>query len=686
MKYGVPLSCRRHLLKSSDQLGDHPLESIRFDISEVACYTAQRSLTQALHLDKNQADRCIGPDQPKALYWHDVGEAAMMVNRSISRLTNVFLALFLLLSGGVVYWQVFQSRTLSTSTYNPRRCDVGNQPVRGSIYDRNGVLLAYSEYDPNVPCNYRRYYCFPSLSPIIGYFSYVYGETGLEEAFDDYLTGQKGAGTSSINNFWDQTLHRPVYGSDIYLTIDWRVQNLIDKQFDITYDEPGGVLGNPLFRLARGTVGPDPNNPRPSRCDQNLVKTMYNQPAEGAPHWHPGSVIVEDPHTGEILGMLSRPYFDANKIGDYTTCRQYINDTKYAKYPPCPGAQQTLPAGLNDKNQELGAIGPAYFQQLTHDQFSPLLTRPTNGVYPPGSTFKTVTLAAALDTGKYHLNDPFGGNNCLAADSEARRYTVNGHTFQDIDLLTYNPPPACPIDLEHGYIYSDNIIFARVGVGVGADTWLNYAQRFGISDSKNKRAIPFDLPLTPSTAGFQGIQDDRVNLAAAAFGQGTLLVTPMTMTFVTSAVANDGVAMQPHLLYKVVPHGVNPNDVAPISPTQYGNGPLMSKTTAQNIQASMRGVVKQGSAGLISATRANVGGKTGTAQLENADPHSWFISLAPDNPGQTPKWVVVVMREHGDEGLLQAPVADCIYLNMPGQAPLPNVNDGNFYPRYHCAP
>src|SRR5215471_8504155 len=246
----------------------------------------------------------------------------MMVNRSIGRLTNVFLALFLLLSGGIVYWQVFQAQTLSTSTYNPRRCDVGNQPIRGSIYDRNGVLLAYSVQENNAPCNYRRYYCFPSLSPIIGYFSYIYGETGLEEAYDDILTGRLASGQDAINNFWDQTLHRAVNGSDIYLTIDARVQNMIDKQFDITVDQPGGELGNPTFPLPKGTVG-EPADDIGTRCEANpaektLLQQTYTQPNEAAAHNHPGPVVVSDPKTGEILGMLSRPYFDASDIGDYT--------------------------------------------------------------------------------------------------------------------------------------------------------------------------------------------------------------------------------------------------------------------------------------------------------------------------------------------------------------------------------
>src|SRR5215813_6117806 len=118
----------------------------------------------------------------------------MTVNKSIYRIINVFLTLFMLLSIGAVYRQVFQSQDLATSEYNPSLCDVGNQPIRGSIYDRNGVLLAYSQEDRQAPCNYRRYYCFPSLSPIIGYYSIAFDKAGLEDAYDDILTGRQATG------------------------------------------------------------------------------------------------------------------------------------------------------------------------------------------------------------------------------------------------------------------------------------------------------------------------------------------------------------------------------------------------------------------------------------------------------------------------------------------------------------
>ncbi len=626
----------------------------------------------------------------------------MAVNRSISRLTNVFLALFMLLSVGVVYWQVFQSKQLATSTYNPSLCDVGNQPVRGSIYDRNGVLLAYSQEDPKADCNYRRYYCFPSLSPIIGYFSYIYGETGLEEAYNDILTGRQASGQDAINNFWDQTLHRPVYGSDIYLTIDARIQTMIDKQYDITYDEPGGNFGvDPIRKVPQGTVGPPPTEPIPPLCKQkngSLMQQIYNPPAASAAGSHAGSIIVEDPHTGEILGMLSRPYFNANEIGDYKPCRLYVDDTKNANDPLCPGAKAKMPTTPSGEDQPTltSTIGAEYFKQLIGDSHNPLLPRPFQ-LYIPGSTFKTVTLAAALDSGKYQLNTPFGGNNCLSDNSEALVYTVNGFTFKDFAPRDqYNPKPSCPIDLEHGYIYSDNVIYARVGVGVGANTWLNYFQRFGMIDTNaaSKPPFPFDFPVKASRVDYEGphgAKTDPVNLAADAFGQGFLQVSPLEMSFVTSTVANNGIGLLPHLLYKVVPHGVDPKTVAPISPTPYSgngvtNGQIISPQTAQDVRQAMRGVVQQGSAGLTANTRANMGGKTGTGELCdncNQDPHSWFISLAPDDPGQTPKYTVVVMKENGDEGLFQAPVADCIYLKLFNQS---NVHDGSFYPSYRCAP
>jgi peptidoglycan glycosyltransferase len=506
-----------------------------------------------------------------------------------------------------------------------------NPGARGSIYDRNGVLLAYTEANAQATGGYQRRYCVPSLSPIIGYFNPTLGQAGLEAAYNDQLAS----------------------GKDIYLTIDARVQNMLDAQDDITYDEPGGVFGTPIHRLAKGSVGPA-SSAISALCKQDdgsLLARPYQQPAETAAHSHPGSVIVEDPHTGEILGMLSRPYYNADLIGD-----------------PSRGA--------------------AYFQQLSQDPLKPLLARPVSASYVGGAVVDTITLSAALDSGKYQLTIPFGGPNCLAPNSQARSYTVGSTTFRDMNLPDYAIPPACPVDLEHGYIYNDNVIAARVGVGLGAATWLKYAQRFGLSDSANAAALPFDLPAKASTINVQDAQSSQVNLAEDAFGQGSVLVSPLEMAFITSAIANNGIGLLPHLLYKMAAHGADPRHVAPVSPTPYtGNGvsrgQIISPQTAAEVRLAMRGVVQVGSAAIIAGSHANAGGQTGTGELGTGDdPQSWFLSLAPDGSGQTPQYSVVVMRENGDNGLFQAPVADCIYLSLLNQ---PNVHTGTFYPEYTCA-
>src|SRR5262249_33443177 len=148
-------------------------------------------------------------------------------------------------------------------------------------------------------------------------------------------------------------------------------------------------------------------------------------------------------------------------------------------------------------------------------------------------------------------------------------------------------------------------------------------QRFGMIDTNaaNKPPFPFDFPVRGSRVGFQEIRDDAVNLAAAGFGQGDLQVSPLQMAFITSAVANNGVGLLPHLLYKVVPHDGDPRSVAAVSPTSYtGNGvihgQIISPQTAAAVRQAMRGVVQTGSAQIISGSLAQVGGKTGTAQLD----------------------------------------------------------------------
>ncbi len=202
---------------------------------------------------------------------------------TIRRLMNTFILLFLLISGVAAYVQVdnqafLNGPTLASGSLDPRTCDApDDQPVRGTIYDRNGIPLAWTVRDNSALCGYRRVYADPTLSPLIGYFSYRYGTSGLEAQFNDYLAGT-GVGASPSAAI-DKILHEPRHGNNLYLTIDEKLQ----KKVAALYESQSAVLyGN------------------------GVCETQGSNP--------PGSIIVEDPNTGQILAMYSYPYFNPNEI------------------------------------------------------------------------------------------------------------------------------------------------------------------------------------------------------------------------------------------------------------------------------------------------------------------------------------------------------------------------------------
>src|SRR5437660_8284867 len=155
----------------------------------------------------------------------------MNVSASIRKLAQLFIVLFIVLSGGLVYWQVVVAQQVTANIHNSRHCLSDNAPVRGRIFDRNGVLLAESKPSETAICGYQRHYYlknYPSLAGLIGYYiSPLYGSSGIEHQYENYLSGR--VGVTALNNEVNQTLHRPPVGDDIYLSIDVRMQALLDK-------------------------------------------------------------------------------------------------------------------------------------------------------------------------------------------------------------------------------------------------------------------------------------------------------------------------------------------------------------------------------------------------------------------------------------------------------------------------
>jgi cell division protein FtsI/penicillin-binding protein 2 len=529
---------------------------------------------------------------------------------TIRRLMNTFIVLFLAISGVAAYVQIgnqafLNGPALAAGKYDPRQCPPYDQPVRGTIYDRNGQWLARSVRDSNSPCGYRREYFDASLSPLLGFFTYNYGRqsTGLEASFDDQLSGVQHG--ESLGDATSKLLHKPRYGSDIYLTIDDKIQQQANKLYDskaVVYTSAPGVCQHP---------GTDPS----------------------------GSLVVEDPNKGEIIAMVSRPYFDPNKIND-----------------------------------------PKYFQQLQTDPDSPQLNRATQGLFRPGSTFKTMTLLAALDTGTLSLDSQYSFD-------EANDFVVNGQHFPWYDyqsVWTGVIPSGTPLTLQDGFAYSDNTIFARAAIQTGRDNWLSYLRKFGIATPRSGSKVdpvPFDGAFAQSYA-----YPDKINgkptdisdnlIAEEGYGQGALQITPLTMIEMDSAIAANGVLYNPHVTWKVVPHGVSAKDVLPKPSEVYGGGPVIRPETAQAVRQAMAAVVTSGTAyyGLFSPetglrlkdSPTHEGGKTGTNQNENGEPDAWWLSLAPNDQlpaanGAQAKYTIVLNKNHSGEGACQVFVADDIY-------------------------
>src|SRR6185437_1293782 len=279
----------------------------------------------------------------------------MQVEIPYRRVLAVFMVLFIAISADLVFLQATpEAEALTTSAYNPRHCVQDETPQRGRILDRNGTVLAYSVPDPGSPCGWRRHYTDSTLAPLIGYFDpNGFGVTGLEAAYDDVLSGDTTKSVApgirnGLQHILDQAEHVKSYGSDVYLTIDERIQT-----------------------KAVALYGAD------------LLQHGTNEP--------PGSILVEDPHTGEMLAYVSYPGYNNDELVDHSD----VGDG----------------SGLT--------VGQKYWNQLLQDPNKPLINRPVADVLPPGSAFKTMTLIAALDSGQFTAQSTF-------TQAESTDFVVNG--------------------------------------------------------------------------------------------------------------------------------------------------------------------------------------------------------------------------------------------------------------------
>jgi peptidoglycan glycosyltransferase len=329
-----------------------------------------------------------------------------------------------------------------------------------------------------------------------------------------------------------------------------------------------------------------------------------------------GSVVVLNPETGAVLAMASTPGFDPSKLSfNYTA---------------------------EDWNAENARISQYWGEINSDGAGQPLVNRPTQGQYPPGSTFKTVTAIAALENLAIARPDDIQCFNEYRPEPDAPP-VVNA--VDNLASLTGDPS-----DLERVYAYSCNVAFAQYAVRLGADLFQQEAAQFDFFTPHDVPPIYSrfrDLPTVPSRLYVvPGFLERDLALADTGYGQGQLLVTPLQMALVAAAVANDGVMMQPYLVDRVIrPDGSIALERSPLQIRR-----AMSAETAAQMRDNMRAVGQYGFGSVVSeyVPGVAVGGKSGTAEhIPGAPPHAWFIAIAPVDD---PRFAVSVMVESGGEG------------------------------------
>ena len=291
-----------------------------------------------------------------------------------------------------------------------------------------------------------------------------------------------------------------------------------------------------------------------------------------------GSVVALEPDTGAVRVMASVPGYDPNAVKD-----------------------------------------PDTYRTLTQDEVgTPLINRPTQSTYEPGSTMKVVTAAAALDS------DEFETSTTLEANS--------GMEIGGVPLANSGGQDFGTIDMTAALTNSVNTYWGQVGEQLGSETYIEYMERFGFNSDPGLD-YP-DAQMAPSGVYDEGKTLDAsasIDIGRVAIGQERLLATPLQMAQVAGTIANDGVLMNPTFLQEAKdPDGRTIEELDPDEQSE-----VVTEETAAEVTEMMVNVANEGTASALSTSLGQLAGKTGTAEIdvEASINRPWFIGFAPaDDP------------------------------------------------------
>jgi peptidoglycan glycosyltransferase len=327
-----------------------------------------------------------------------------------------------------------------------------------------------------------------------------------------------------------------------------------------------------------------------------------------------GAVVALEPSTGRILALVSKPTFDPNDLATHDT----------------------------------GAAQQAYLDLVNDDDRDPLESRATTTIYPPGSTFKLVTTAAALESGDYTPE------SVIPAPSS---YTLTGTQTSVGNFAGTSCASSGEMTLADALRISCNTAYLDLAGDLGAEAMNDQAEKFGFGSGFT---IPFSTSASQYDPDPEAMSTDKVELSG--IGQGSVLATPLQVAMVSAAIANDGEVMEPYSVERV-----RDPELEVVSETRPSSlGEAVSGDTASALTDMMVSVVEDGSGTQAAISGTTVAGKTGTAQHgDNSDPpHVWFTGFAPADDPQVA--VAVVVEQGGDlggeatGGRVSAPIAKAV--------------------------
>jgi peptidoglycan glycosyltransferase len=392
-------------------------------------------------------------------------------------------------------------------------------------------------------------------------------------------------------------LYAPVTG---YIPVNGEATGLEQSANSFLSGQSSSQFFDTLNRLISG------QDPMGASVEVTIDPTLQ-QAAWDALGEYQGAVIVTEPATGRILAMVSKPTFDPNALA--------VHD---------------------------GGQVQATYEGLLADPSDPLFNRAIGGdMNPPGSVFKLVVTAAALESGRYTPESTFPNPPTLTlpgTDSVVRNSGGGSCGGGSVVTLATMLRLSC------------NVPFAELGMELGDNAIREQAEKFGFNTS-------FEIATPTEASNYPRVLDEP-QTGLSAFGQSDVRATPLQMAMVSAAIANGGIVMNPNMV-----DAITAPDFTPLQEFEGAEfGRAISEATANTMVQMMVNGVENGAASNARIDGVSVAGKTGTAENGESDPYTlWFTGFA---PADNPQYAITVLVEDGgglgQEGfgnLIAAPVA-----------------------------